>query len=464
MLSIAYYDSTSSAALQTKVLRDVESVEQLSRQLAEPAVGAIMSILVAIGVTAWRMPAFLPVFLLLVPIVAGLRHVMMERVKRTNTAFRKELEGMTAQVGGMISMIPVTRAHAVEPEEIARVESRFGRVSDAGQRFDRHATLFGAATWVAFMLLQLGVLVTAAWLAFRGTLPLAPGDMVLLATYFQAVVMSVMQLNAMLPAVTRGLDGLRSIGEVLECPDIEENRGKPAVGDVQGAFRFENVSFDYEVRGESRTALREVNLEVAPGETIGLIGPSGSGKSTLMSLVIGFHRPTGGRLLLDGRDMNEIDLRSYRARLAVVSQQTILFEGTLRENIVYGLSDIEESRLRAAVEAANAAEFIAALPRGLDTEIGERGARLSGGQRQRIAIARALLRDPRVLILDEATSALDTASESVVQEALDRLMVGRTTFIVAHRLHTLRKATRIVELAQGRLIERGAPGDALAGH
>jgi ATP-binding cassette subfamily B protein len=409
------------------------------------------------------MPAFLPVFLLLVPIVAGLRHVMMERVKRTNTAFRKELEGMTAQVGGMISMIPVTRAHAVEPEEIARVECRFGRVSDAGQRFDRHATLFGAATWVAFMLLQLGVLVTAAWLAFRGTLPLAPGDMVLLATYFQAVVMSVMQLNAMLPAVTRGLDGLRSIGEVLECPDIEENRGKPAVEGVQGAFRFENVSFDYEVRGESRTALREVNLEVAPGETIGLIGPSGSGKSTLMSLVIGFHRPTSGRLLLDGRDMNEIDLRSYRARLAVVSQQTILFEGTLRENIVYGLRDIEESRLRAAVEAANAAEFIAALPRGLDTEIGERGARLSGGQRQRIAIARALLRDPRVLILDEATSALDTASESVVQEALDRLMVGRTTFIVAHRLHTLRKATRIVELAQGRLIERGTPGEALAG-
>jgi ATP-binding cassette subfamily B protein len=463
MLSIAYYDGTSSAALQTKVLRDVESVEQLSRQLAEPAVGAILSILVAIGVTAWRMPAFLPVFLLLVPIVAGLRHVMMERVKRANTAFRKELEGMTAQVGGMISMIPVTRAHAVEPEEIARVESRFGRVSDAGQRFDRHATLFGAATWVAFMLLQLGVLVAAAWFAFRGTLPLAPGDMVLLATYFQAVVMSVMQLNAMLPVITRGFDGLRSIGEVLECPDIEENRGKPAVEDVAGAFRFENVGFDYEVRGESRTALRGVNLEVAPGETIGLIGPSGSGKSTLMSLVIGFHRPTSGRILLDGRDMNEIDLRSYRARLAVVSQQTILFEGTLRENIVYGLRDIDESRLRAAVEAANAAEFIAALPLGLDTEIGERGARLSGGQRQRIAIARALLRDPRVLILDEATSALDTASETVVQEALDRLMVGRTTFIVAHRLHTLRKATRIVELAQGRLFERGTPDEALAG-
>lgn len=464
MLSIAYHDSTSTGALQTKVLRDVESVEQLSRQLTDAAVVSIVSILVAIGVTAWRMPTFLPVFVLLVPIVAALRHTMTERVKRYNTAFRKELEGMSAQVGGMISMIPVTRAHAVEPEEIARAESRFGRVREAGQAFDRHATFFGATTWVAFMLLNLGVLVTAAWFAFRGTLALKPGDMVLLATYFQTVVQSVMQLNTMLPVITRGFDGLRSIGEVLECPDIEENRGRPAVGAVEGAFRFEGVSFDYEVKGEMRAALREVNLEVAPGETLGIVGPSGSGKSTLMSLVIGFHRPTSGRILLDGRDMNEIDLRSYRSHLAVVSQQTILFEGTLRENIVYGLRDVDGARLHAAVEAANAAEFVAALPRGLETEIGERGARLSGGQRQRIAIARALLRDPRVLILDEATSALDTASEAVVQEALDRLMVGRTTFIVAHRLPTLRKATRIVELAHGRLIERGSPAEVLAGH
>jgi ATP-binding cassette subfamily B protein len=464
MLSIAYHDSTSTGALQTKVLRDVESVEQLSRQLTDAAVVSVVSILVAIGVTAWRMPAFVPVFLLLVPIVAGLRHTMTERVKRYNTAFRKELEGMSAQVGGMISMIPVTRAHAVEPEEIARAESRFGRVREAGQAFDRHATFFGAMTWVAFMLLNLGVLVAAAWFAFRGALALKPGDMVLLATYFQTVVQSVMQLNTMLPVITRGFDGLRSIGEVLECPDVEENRGRPAIGAVRGAFKFEDVGFDYEVRAERRTALRDVNLEVAPGETIGVVGPSGSGKSTLMSLVIGFHRPTSGRILLDGRDMNEIDLRSYRSHLAVVSQQTILFEGTLRENIVYGLRDVDEARIQMAVEAANAAEFIAALPRGLETEIGERGARLSGGQRQRIAIARALLRDPRVLILDEATSALDTAGEAVVQEALERLMIGRTTFIVAHRLHTLRKATRIVELAHGRLIERGSPVEVLAGH
>ena len=169
-----------------------------------------------------------------------------------------------------------------------------------------------------------------------------------------------------------------------------------------------------------------------------------------------------GRILLDGEDMNTIDLRGYRRRLAVVSQETILFEGTVRENILYGVrTDVGEARLRAALEDANAAEFIARLPQGLDTPLGERGARLSGGQRQRLAIARALIRSPRVLILDEATSALDAAGEAVVQEALDRLMVGRTTFIVAHRLSTLRRAGRIAVLEAGRLVEIGPPDELL---
>jgi len=453
MLSIGYYDRVSAGRLQTKVLRDVESVEQLSRQLSDPAVAAVVSILVAIGVTAWRMPQFLPVLFLLVPLVAIIRHTMSERLRRYNQLFRKELETMSAQVNGMISMIPVTRAHAAEEEEIARVEGRFGKVRDAAQSFDRHATLFGATTWVAFMLFNLACFTAAAGLTYSGVLSLTPGEIVLLGGYFNAVTAAVMQLNSMLPVITRGFDALHSIGEVLEEPDIEENRGKRAVVSVRGAIRFENVSFEFRREAEEKTALRDVNLDVAPGETIGVVGPSGSGKSTLMSLLTGFLRPTSGRLLLDGVDMNSIDLRSYRRHIAVVGQQTILFDGTLRENIIYGTSRVSEDWLRHAIEAANAGAFIAELPRGLDTPIGEAGARLSGGQRQRIAIARAMLRNPRVLILDEATSALDAASEARVQEALERLMTGRTTFIVAHRVHTLRKANRIVRLENGRLAE-----------
>jgi ATP-binding cassette subfamily B protein len=459
MLSIAYHDKTSTGTLQTKVLRDVESIEQLSRQLTDAAVVSIVSIMVALGVTAWRMPAFLPVFLLLVPLVAWLRRFVTRRLASRNQEFRRALESMTAQIGGMISMIPVARAHAAEGAEIARAEDQFGRVREAGQSFDRQAALFGAIAWVTFMLLNLGALVAAALLSYRGVLALKPGDIVLLATYFQTVIQSVMQLNSMIPILTRGFDALRSIGEVIECPDIEENRGRPAVGIVRGGFRFEHVDFDFSAVGHSHAALRGIDLEIAPGETLGIVGASGSGKSTLMSLVIGFHRPTHGRILLDGMDMNGIDLRTYRKHLAVVGQQTILFEGTLRENILYGLSDVTEARLEAAIEAANALEFIRELPRGLNTELGEQGARLSGGQRQRVAIARALLRDPKILILDEATSALDTASEAAVQQGLERLMAGRTTFVVAHRLNTLRNATRFIELSAGRIVREGIPAE-----
>lgn len=450
MLSIGYYDRVSAGRVQTKVLRDVESIEQLSRQLVDPAVGAIVSILVALGVTAWRMPAFLPVLLLLIPLVAVIRATMSSRLRSYNETFRKELEDMSARVAGMINIIPVTRAHAAEEHEIGRLEQRFGRVRDAGQRFDCHATFFGATTWVVFMIFNLGCFTAAAALTYRGVISLTPGDVVLLGGYFATVVGAVMQLNAMLPILTRGFDAMRSIGEVLQCPDVEENRGKQSVGDVRGEICFENVGFDSKTEGvESKPALRNISLSVAPGETIGIVGPSGSGKSTLASLIIGFHRPTSGRILLDGVDMNEIDLREYRRHIAVVSQQTILFEGTLRENLVYGARDVSERQLRDAIEAANAADFIDELPQGLETEIGEAGARLSGGQRQRIAIARAMLRDPRVLILDEATSALDAAIEARVQQAIERLMTGRTTFMIAHRVHTLRKADRIVTLEDG---------------
>src|SRR5260370_21033763 len=183
---------------------------------------------------------------------------------------------------------------------------------------------------------------------------------------------------------------------------------------------------------------------VKAGETIGIVGPSGSGKSTIANLITGFYRPTTGRILLDGANMNTIDLRAFRWPLAIVSQQTILCNGTLRENIVYGLRDVSEAELQEAVADANAAGFIRELPQGLDTEIGQSGVQLSGGQRQRVAIARALLRDPRVLILDEATSSLDTAGEAVVQEALARLIVGRTTFIIAHPHALCRRAHRIL--------------------
>ena len=277
--------------------------------------------------------------------------------------------------------------------------------------------------------------------------------MVLLTGYFDSLTGAIVQIMMVLPQIGRGFDAIRSVSEILECPDLEQNQGKESITEVHGEFVFDQAGFQYPTHEQH--AVHALSLHVCPGETIAIVGPSGAGKSTLLSLIIGFLRPTEGRILLDKQDMADLDLRTYRQFLSVVSQETILFQGTVRENVVYGAEGVSETQLQQAITDANATEFIENLPNGLDTRIGEEGMKLSGGQRQRLAIARALIRNPKVLILDEATSALDTATEIQIQDALDGLMAGRTTFVVAHRLSTIRKADRIVVMEHGRMIEIG---------
>ena len=224
--------------------------------------------------------------------------------------------------------------------------------------------------------------------------------------------------------------------------------------ELKGNYSFRNVQFTY--KGSKEPVLDGFDLEVKEGETIALVGESGSGKTTVLNMIIGFITPSDGRLLIDGMEIGDINLRSYRRFISVVPQTPVLFTGTVRENIVYGMEHVSEEELAHAVEAANLKSVISKLPMGLDTMIGEHGANLSGGQRQRISIARAIIRNPRVIILDEATSALDTISEKEIQDALDRLIQGRTTFIVAHRLSTVRGADRIVVLDRGKIREEGS--------
>jgi subfamily B ATP-binding cassette protein MsbA len=241
--------------------------------------------------------------------------------------------------------------------------------------------------------------------------------------------------------------------------DIRDAPHAAPLPPARGHITFEHVSFHYDTGEE---VLRDLHFEVVPGEVIALVGPSGAGKTTLVNLLPRFYDPTEGRILLDGVNLREVTLVSLRGQVGIVPQETVLFSGTIADNIRYGKLDAPDEEVIEAARAANAVEFIERLPGGFGTSVGERGARLSGGQRQRIAIARALLKDPRILILDEATSSLDTESEHLVQQALERLMQNRTTFVIAHRLSTIQHAVRILVLDGGRVVEIGSHAQLLA--
>ena len=459
-LSIAFHTKAGASLLQTKVVRDVENVEMMLQQVAASGTSAVLTLLGALTLTAVRVPQFVPLFLLVVPCTAALVAAVRRRSGARNEEFRRRVEDLSARVDEMAHLMPITRAHALEQEAVHRLRGTVENVRTAGLRLDMINGRFGAMSWVTYQLLGAACLVGAGWAAWSGVAPVSAGDVVLLSTYFAVLTSSVIGLFGLAPIVTKGLESIRSIGEVLSAPDLELNEGKQRVEAVRGAITLEGVGYRY--ADSAAPALEGIDLEVAEGETVAFVGPSGSGKSTMLNLLIGFIRPSAGRVLLDGQDMERIDLRSYRKFVSVVPQEPVLFDGTIWDNVTYGGRDLTQESVTRALRDANALEFVEDLPHGWDTMVGERGALLSGGQRQRLAIARALVRDPRVLLLDEATSALDSESEALVQEALARLMRGRTTFVVAHRLATIRNADRIAVLAGGRLAELGTHAELVA--
>ena len=449
-LSIQFHRNTESGRLHTKILRDVESVAQMTSNLFHSGFSVTNMIIWGLAVTFYTDPKIGFFFIIGAPIAAFIIFMFKKRLEVHNRTYRTTVEDMSTQMSEMIDTIPVARAHAEEKQEIERAELTLKNVYTAGMTIDRTNHLFGAASFIAMQLSIVSITMVTTWLVANEVMPLE--RIMLYYGLFGLVVNSLIQLLGFAPIISSGFDAMRSIGEILECPDIEHNQSKHIVTEVKGAIEFEHIDFSY----DEDPLLVDFNYSINPGDCVAFVGESGSGKSTLMNLAIGFYRPQKGRILLDGVDSSKLDLRTWRSHIAVVPQQTILFSGSVLDNITYGHKHISTERVWAAIDAANMREFIDEMPDGINTELGENGMSMSGGQRQRLAIARALVRNPKIIILDEATSALDVISERAVQEALDNLIKGRTVLIVAHRLSTIRKANKVVVMKDGKCVEHGS--------
>jgi len=287
-------------------------------------------------------------------------------------------------------------------------------------------------------------------MAYKGLIRV--GYVVMFQGFFSMIINSVNMIITIYPEVNRGLDSISSLGEILECPDIELNEGRKKVENIKGHFRFENISFGYD---NDNHALVDFSLEVQSGESIAIVGESGSGKSTMVDLIPRFYDVQEGNILIDGIPVRDMKIADLRSLMGNVNQESILFNDSFFNNIAFGVESATLEEVQAAAKIANAHEFIMATEKGYETNIGDRGSKLSGGQRQRISIARAVLKNPPIMILDEATSALDTESEFLVQEALFNLMKNRTSIVIAHRLSTIKHADEICVLHEGEIVERG---------
>lgn len=458
-LSFSYHDQTPAGQLISRTIEDVRSVTGfLGDGLVQLLQMGLMFVaaLVVMATANIRLTAI--VALPLIPLVLVTTN-FGQKVTQMFYRIDQGLGEITVRVQENVLGAAVVRAFARESYEVDRF------TESNRELYDARLTVIGQ--WARVMpttrfLIALGTILI---LWFGGQMVLhgeaTLGEVVAFNSYFMLLGVPARQLVWLVNAGGEAAAGARRLFEVLDTrPTIQSPPNALRLRPLQGRVTFERVSFRYP--GEPHPALQDIHLDIAPNTVVALVGPTGSGKSTLVHLIPRFYDPTAGRVLIDGHDLRTLHLPTLRRQIGIVLQTSLLFSTTIRENIAYGRPDASEEEIIAAAKAAQAHEFILRLPQGYDTEVGERGVTLSGGQRQRIAIARALLMDPRILILDDATSSVDTETEHLIQQALFRLMEGRTTFIIAQRLATVRHADLILVLEQGRIVQQGTHETLLA--
>ena len=456
-LSVSYFDRSQTGKVLSYMTNDVAALQGVLAQnvieLASESLALIGS-LIAMFYLHWQLALLT---LITVPMVAEAMKIFGAKLRKASGTMQQRAAEITSVLQEMIVSIRLIRLFVREDYEIDRFNRENVNNFDAQMKA---AQLSATLTPVVEFLAALAVTVIV-WYGghevIRGNL--TSGSLIAFLVYAVNISNPVKRLGNVYGNIQRAVAAAERVFEVLDTlPEIQDAPGAKPLPPIQGRVTFENVTFEYR---PGEPALRNMSIDVEPGQVLAIVGPSGAGKSTIANLIPRFYDPQSGRICVDGIDIRNVTVASLREQLAMVPQDTILFSASIFENILYGRLDATREEVMAAAQAANAHNFILQLPDGYETQIGERGCQLSGGQRQRIAIARAILKNPRILILDEATSALDAESERLVQDALDKLMVGRTTFVIAHRLSTIQRADRILVLEKGRMAECGSHAELL---
>lgn len=456
-LSLDFYGRWHTGELISRLMTDIATLQVTLTNAMIVLVPQAILLVGLLGYIFWLNWRLSLLTLIALPLIVYVMRLFAQEIRQVSEGVQQKTADLTSHLQETISQIKVVKSFTMEKEESAKFTQESGRSFDLTMR----AMQILATQNPVIAFLQAIAVVAVVW--FGGT-EIIKGSLSLPSLISFATALAIMTdpgnaLSKAYAIIQQGMASTRRIFELLDiAPTIADAPDAAELPRLKGAVDFQAVSFAY----EKELVLRDINLSIEPGEKIALVGRTGSGKSTLINLLLRFYDPTTGNILVDGYDLKQIKLDSLRRQIAVVPQEIVLFRGTIKENIAYGKPGATAEEIVAAARQANAHDFIDELPDKYETEVGERGAKLSGGERQRIAIARAILRDPRILILDEATSSLDAETESLIRDALDRLMAGRTSFIIAHRLFTIEKADRIVVLDDGKIVEVGSHQDLLA--
>jgi subfamily B ATP-binding cassette protein MsbA len=450
-LSLGFFSRRRTGELMSRLMNDVSALQHV---LTDAPIDSAKQVVTLVGgitillLMNWRLCLLI---LVLLPAIVLVARFFGRRLKTLSTRIQDETAGASTILEEVLSGIRVVKSFVQEAYEQARFAAQVRRTLDVALRRAAVLAVFiPTITFVTFAAAA-GVLWYGGTQVIRGQM--SPGDLIAFVLYAGLLIGPFGSFARLFSQVKEAQGALARVFEILDTqPDVRDRPSALPLPPVRGEVAMAGVSFAYDSRAP---VLVDISFTARPGELVAIVGPTGSGKTTLINLLHRFYDPMAGSVTIDGHDLRSVALTSFYRQIGLVPQETHLFGGTIRANILYGRLSATHDELMAAARTANAHDFIMALPDGYETMVGEKGVNLSGGQRQRIAIARAVLKDPRILILDEATSALDNESELLVQEALDRLMKERTTFVIAHRLSTIQKADRILVLDQGRIVEEG---------